>query len=176
MHQAGNATRHRLARYGLRTVHMYRLERDAGFLDVRGDCVDDGVCYGKRSGDGAFVAYIGANDGDVMQAGRAKDASRLVGLTNRNAHRRPLGRQVLHESSTEKTRSAEHDHGGHAFLRYVRQRDTSRRGFSRGPKAYLPRPTRRCTPSAGKGTWAGKAWARSSECYFFDCPLLAHGI
>src|SRR5262245_13331716 len=38
-------------------------------------------------------------------------------MANRHAHNHPVGRQVFHESPTEKARSAEHDHRGHTLRR-----------------------------------------------------------
>jgi hypothetical protein len=93
---------------------MNCFEGYATFLDIGRDRVDDGVGPAKSGGNRGWVAHIGPKDGNIMQAGGPEDTASLVGMSNRDAHRRPVGRQTFNGSQTEEARPPENDHRGHA--------------------------------------------------------------
>ena len=69
---------------------MNCFEGYATFLDIGRDRVDDGVGPAKSGGNRGWVAHIGPEDGNIMQAGGPEDTASLVGMSNRDAHRRPV--------------------------------------------------------------------------------------
>jgi hypothetical protein len=91
VHEPRDAGSNRLLRERLRALLMHRLESRAGFFDIGGNDVDDGVGARYSGGHRGMIAYVGAQDRDTFQIGRWKDAWRPIGRPNCDAQRRSFG-------------------------------------------------------------------------------------
>src|SRR4029453_2394048 len=68
---------------------VHGLESHTAFLDIGGHRVDDGVGPGDSGSDRGLVAHVGVHGRDPIQASRAQDAPRALGMPDRDPYSRP---------------------------------------------------------------------------------------
>jgi hypothetical protein len=64
-----------------------------------------------------LVAHVGTENRDPVQARRAQSSARAIGMSDRDAHRRSLFSEALHDAPTEETGTPEDTDRGHGDRR-----------------------------------------------------------
>ena len=98
---------------------MHGLEGHATLLDIGRDRIDYGVSSRNGGGDRGLIAYIGGDDRDPVETHRSQLNPRRIWMPHSDAYSHALGGQVVHQSPTEETRTAEHHDRGHHLLRHA---------------------------------------------------------
>jgi hypothetical protein len=63
-----------------------------------------------------LIAHIGGDDRDPVETDRSQPNPRRVWMPHSDTYSHPFGGQAMHESPTEKTRTAEDHNRGHHLL------------------------------------------------------------
>jgi NAD(P)-dependent dehydrogenase (short-subunit alcohol dehydrogenase family) len=118
-HEACSAGRDSFPRYDRGPVHVHGLEGHATLLDIGRDRIDYRVSSGNGGGDRGLIAHIGGNDRDTVETHRSQLNLSRIRMPHSDAYSHALGRQTVHQSPTEETRTAEHHNRGHHLLRHA---------------------------------------------------------
>jgi len=113
--EARSTGRGRLPRERLGASLVHGIERYAPCFDIRGNGIDHGIDSRDGGDNRAFVAHVGTEDRDPVQARRAQSGARAIGMSDRDAHRRSLVNEALHDAPTEKAGAPEHADRGHGI-------------------------------------------------------------
>jgi hypothetical protein len=114
-HEARDTGSDHLLRERLGALLVHGLKSHSALLDIGGDRVDDGVSPGNGGGDRGLVAHVGVQARDPIQASRAQDAPRALGMPDSDPYSRPFGGEAPHQPPAEEPGAAEHTDRGHGI-------------------------------------------------------------
>ena len=95
-HEAGDAGRDRLPRYGFGPLHVHGLEGHATLFDIGRDRIDYGVSSRNGGGDRGLIAHIGGDNRDPVESHRSQLNPRRVRMPHSDAYSHALGGQAVH--------------------------------------------------------------------------------